>query len=71
MELSQIQDGIIAFKSGLMLTVFFQNDILQSLVVALLYCLMFLINSLYITALNAITVTLFIFHFSMAHGMDQ
>jgi len=51
--------------------VFFQNDILQSLVVALLYCSVFLINSLYITVLNAITVTLFIFHFSMACGVDQ
>lgn len=44
LELSQIHDGIIAFKGGLMLTAFFQNDILQSLVVALIYYLMFLIN---------------------------
>lgn len=71
MELSQFHDGIITFKSGLIITVFFQNDKLQSLVVELLYCLMFLVNSLYITVLNAITVILFIFHFSMACGMDQ
>lgn len=48
--------------------VFFENDILQSVVAALLCGLLAFINSPGLTVLSAITVALLILHFGMACG---